>query len=447
MWEATFARSMKGPRLHYHTGNPFGEVKVSIQIPSQIYPDYNYGTVSGRMAPRIEIIGPSHDESEVQSWIDRIWYGIPPGQAAPIGPYNLSNTIYNGHVFWDADVWMMPALALFAPERAKSILLYRHEKQAQAAKNFVEWDEAGRPNAKGQSKPSGIKGGLKFPWESAKTGKEVALATSRYEDHITGSVAWSQNYGAMLGIIPKAKADEIRKGAAAFYLARSEPSPEGRHIRAVMSPDENHIGDDDLYTNLLAQWCTGQKFYLPKDSKSLLTYEGDPVRSYKQAAAVLAIYPLQDPVAVSQAKVMMERFGDKTIPNGPAMSGSIHALIWARLGETERAYETWRDSWQPYKRGIGLMAEKRHKPETNFLTGQAGCLQTVLYGFCGFVVDWKPQPGALWSKQLKSGAWISIKPHLPAKWKSVTLNPVVLDGVRYKVEISPSQVNVTQGDR
>jgi trehalose/maltose hydrolase-like predicted phosphorylase len=376
-----------------------------------------------------------------------MWYGIPPNQAAPIGPYNLSNTIYNGHVFWDADVWMMPALALIAPERAKSILLYRHEKQAQAAKNFAEWDQAGRPNAKGQSKPSGIKGGLKFPWESAKTGKEVAPATSRFEDHITGSVAWSQNYGAMLGIIPKAKADEIKKGAAAFYMARSEPSPEGRHIRAVMSPDENHIGDDDLYTNLLAQWCTGEKFYLPKDSKSLLTYEGDPVRSYKQAAAVLAIYPLQDPVAVSQAKVMMERFGDKTIPNGPAMSGSIHALIWARLGETERAYQIWHDSWQPYKRGIGLMAEKRHKSETNFLTGQAGCLQTVLYGFCGFVVDWKPQPGALWSKQLKSGAWISIKPHLPAKWKSVTLNPVVLDGVGYKVEISPSQVNVTQGDR
>ena len=65
-----------------------------------------------------------------------------------------------------------------------------------------------------------------------------------------------------------------------------------------MSPDENHIGDNDLYTNLLAMWLTnGRKwpatptYKLPKDAKGFLTYDGDPVKGYKQAAAILACYP------------------------------------------------------------------------------------------------------------------------------------------------------------
>ena len=125
-----------------------------------------------------------------------------------------------------------------------------------------------------------------------------------------------------------------------FYTMRGR----GGEIKGTMSPDENHIGDNDLYTNLLAMWLTnGRKwpatptYKLPKDATSFLTYDNDPVKGYKQAAAVLACYPLQYPPAEAQTKVMLERFAPKVNANGPAMTDSIHAsALGARSGSRTR---------------------------------------------------------------------------------------------------------------
>jgi trehalose/maltose hydrolase-like predicted phosphorylase len=186
--------------------------------------------------------------------------------------------------------------------------------------------------------------------------------------------------------------------------------------------------------------------YLPRDEESFLTYEGDPERTYKQAAAVLAIYPLQFPEAERQAKVMMERFAPKVTPNGPAMSDSVHALIWARLGETEKAYRTWRKSWQDFtKHPLLLFSEKRSKEVSYFTTGAGGCLQTVIYGFLGFRLDeWTP-PETQWSRRLRSGLVLSVRPSLPSEWRRVTFKNFRVLGKTYSLEatsagavISPS---------
>ncbi|MFX4424042.1 hypothetical protein ABTA75_19400, partial [Acinetobacter baumannii] len=43
-------------------------------------------------------------------------------------PMGLSGLGYNGHVFWDTELWMYPALLVLHPEMAKSMVEYRFQR-------------------------------------------------------------------------------------------------------------------------------------------------------------------------------------------------------------------------------------------------------------------------------------------------------------------------------
>ena len=391
--------------------------------------------------PRIEVDGPLPDQQAIDAFLTNLvseQQNFAPyhfgSRIARFSPFGLSSNRYNGHVFWDADVWLMPALAFIDPSILQELGDYRLSRV--------------RPV---QFAP--------FPWESSVTGKETAPGDSVKEIHISGSVLWGLEFERALGAkIP----DTIVKRVANYYLSRATKRPDGKlGLLDVMSPDESHTGPNDLYTNLVAQWAINgatwkpvlkptDTMYLPADSTSFLTYDNDRLRGYKQAAAVLSIYPLQYPPAETQAKTMMERFQDKVIPNGPAMSDSIHATIWARLNEPDKAYDLWKKSWGEFVKGPFLLfSEKRSSPTTYFTTGAAGCLQSVIYGFLGFRVGEEPEPGAPWKLQLKNGRWLSIKPHLPSAWKSATFRNFRVLGHAYtltvKREGSKTVTSVKQG--
>lgn len=415
----------------------------------------------------IEIDGPVEDQQAVRSFLFYLRSGIHPEGKMSISPMGLSSDTYNGHVFWDADVWVFPALAFIDPSSAAGIPRYRTLTTHAAYENYGRWGSQGRPTADPSYHPAGVvrpinglSAGLKYPWESSVTGRETARGPSQFEDHITGTVAFAMGMAGALGLADPSSVQAAVNGALTFYLERSEGAPGvAPQINRLMSPDENHIGDNDLYTNLLAQWCMNGgtwtldatrppiQWVLPKDAKSFLTYDNDRVKSYKQAAAVLAIYPLQYPPAEAQAKVMMDRFADKVIKNGPAMTDSVHALIWARLGETDKAYDTWRKGWMEFVRPPFLLfSEKRGQDRTYFTTGAAGELQTVIYGFLGFRIDSKQQAGAAWSLKLKGDRWLSIKPNLPKAWNRVTFRNFHVLGKSYTLTATHQSVQVTQGE-
>jgi hypothetical protein len=442
----------------------------------------------------IEIDGPVEDQQAIRSFMFYLRMAMHPKGTMSVGPYALSNTTYNGHIFWDADVWVFPAMAFIDPERAKIIPNYRLARLDAARQNAKDWfekhpksnswqtvwpsDHRFMPYASIKDPP------LMFAWESSVSGREVAPPDFRYEHHITGSVVWSLDQARVLGLAqPKAVAAAGR-GAAKFWLDRIEVNRKEPptslnnwgefEVRGVLSPDEFHKGNNDLYTNLLANWTLdrfnplnrlklgpsmigrelrskggggGPSLYLPEDKVSLLTYDDDQVRGYKQAAAVLAIYPLQYPPAEKQALTMLDRFADKVTPNGPAMSDSIHAIIRARFGDADAAYNTWHDSWKPFTdHAFMLFSEKRNKASTYFVTGAAGSLQAVIYGFLGFRIDCQKEPGAVWTKQLKGGYWLSIKPNLPPAWKKVTFKNFHVLGKRYTLTATHNSVSVTQGE-
>jgi len=414
----------------------------------------------------IEIDGPIEDQQAVRSFLFYLRSAVHPKGGMSISPMALSDTQYNGHIFWDADIWVAPALAFVDPKETADIAQYRIDKAAAAHENYTRWIAAGRPIANGTVAPKSsavlASNGTMYPWESSVSGRETVPGPSQFEHHITGSVLWSLDRAAQLGLVDSAKVDAIGKQAATFYLNRADPaSGLQASLRGTMSPDENHTGDNDLYTNVLANWTLQRfipasskpqpTFVLPKDDTSFLTYDGDLVRSYKQAAAVLAIYPLEFPPAEAQAAAMMARFADKAIKNGPAMTDSVHATIWARLGDTDKAYETWRASWQPFtSHPLMLFSEKRSRAATYFTTGAAGSLQSVIYGLLGFRIDSKKEPSAVWSTALRQGSWLNIKPNLPKSWKSVKFKNFTVLGRPYTLIVTPEDpgkpATVTQGE-
>ena len=410
----------------------------------------------------IEIDGPVEDQQFLRSALFYLRSSIHPTGQMSVSPMGLSSNIYNGHVFWDADIWVFPALALIDPQRAKVIPEYRLRLARHAMQNHVNWLVAGKPIGNGKLlgkpiHPDDLKKmelpvAAKFPWESSVSGKETVPGPSRFQDHITGSVAWSVDQAASLGLADRYRAEALRALAKRFYDQRSTIGEAGlREIKGTMSPDENHIGDNDLYTNLLAMWCQSDghwppkpSYKLPRDAQSFLTYEKDGLRGYKQAAAVLSIWPLQYPSAEAQAKVMMERFAGKVTKNGPAMSDSVHALIWARLGDKDKAYQAWHASWKPFvKSPFLLFSEKRNSARTYFTTGAAGSLNAVIYGFAGIRVDDKKAPNARWSTPLLNGKVLSIAPNLPKEWKSLRLKGLKILGKPYSIEITGDQVKVS----
>ena len=94
------------------------------------------------------------------------------GTAYSLSPMGLSGLGYNGHVFWDTELWMYPPLLMLQPEIAKSLLEYRFERLDAARRNAFS---------------HGYKGAM-FPWESAANGDEetpVWALTGPFQHHIT----------------------------------------------------------------------------------------------------------------------------------------------------------------------------------------------------------------------------------------------------------------------
>lgn len=100
------------------------------------------------------------------------------GTAYSLSPMGLSGLGYNGHVFWDTELWMYPPLLVLQPDIAKSLLEYRFERLDAAKQNAF---------AHGYD-------GAMFPWESADDGSEDTppwALTGPFQQHISATIGWA----------------------------------------------------------------------------------------------------------------------------------------------------------------------------------------------------------------------------------------------------------------
>ena len=375
-----------------------------------------------------------------------------PGSAWSIPPMGLSSNVYGGHIFWDAEVWMLPALIVQHPDYAKSIVDYRFKLLAQAERNAQE---------------HGFQG-AEYPWESADTGKEEAPAGFVRERHITADVAFAAwQYYLWTG--DKAYLQHegwpLLQATAQYWVSRVTKGQDGLwHINGVLSPDETAgVVDDDAYTNaavrdnlraatraavLVGQpsdprWTViANALVIPFDKARAIPAENSkPLTdrfAAKQADTLLLLYPLHGAYDAATQRRMLDYYGAHTMKAGPAMTSSIEAVVAARLGLGAASQGYFRDSYRPFERGPwDAFSEKRTTNNIYFLTGMAGCLQSVLYGFGGLRVSEAGEKTA--GRKLAGDRVASLyaDPHLPPGWGGLTIKGVRFRGKSLDVRILP----------
>jgi len=376
------------------------------------------------------------------------------GEAA-VGARGLTGESYAGHVFWDADVFVMPALAAIRPAAARAMLEYRIRRL---------------PVARAAARARGLRG-ARFPWESAADGSDVTpsqikgrhgelirVTTGLYEEHIVADVAWAADrYAAWTGdaaFLAGAGRDLV-VDTARYWANRIRSDAEGLgHLYGVIGPDEYHdMVDDNAYTNVMARWNLRRGAELlasadpgstePADWRELadaLVDGWNPGRNlYEQFAGYFELESLlisqvaTPPVAadsllgaerlagsqvLKQADVLMLHhlvpeevidgslgpclaFYEPRTAHGSSLSPAIHASLFARAGEPERALELFRVAAHLDLDDVtGSTAGGLH------LATMGGVWQALAYGFLGL----RAEQGAL-----------AISPCLPAAWRALGL--------------------------
>ena len=380
-----------------------------------------------------------------------------PGSRHSIPPMGLSSTVYGGHIFWDADVWMLPALIVQHPEYARPIIDYRFDRLAQAKRNAKQHRFAG----------------AEFPWESADTGKEEAPTEFAQERHITADVAWAAwQYYLWTGDrhFLQTEGWPLLQAGADYWAGRVSKRGSVYHLRHILGPDETAgTVDDDAYTigvvrESLDAACRAARVLgqtpnpqwqrvhdglsvpmdkergIPQTSAAPLTerYAG------KQADALLLLHPLRGAYSAAAQGRMLDFYSAHTIKNGPAMTDSIHAIVAARLGRPQQSLDFFHESYRPFMRGPwDAFSEKRSTSNVYFLTGMAGCVQAVLYGFAGLNVAEAGQAGRGTKLTGDSECALYAAPHLPPGWTNLTVQGIKFRGRTLTLTIGAgSQVTV-----
>jgi len=192
-----------------------------------------------------------------------------------VGARTLSGEGYRGHIFWDAEIFLLPFYAYVLPDIAKNMLMYRYQRMGEA---------------KAIAKEKGYQG-VMFPWESAGTGEEetpswaknldgeiIAIKTNDLEHHITADIAFAIVQYYQISDDSHFMRDygyEMIFEIARFWASRVKKNKKGKYeIRDVIGPDEFHEHvNNNAFTNVMAKWCllTAHKYYydLKKSNQTL----------------------------------------------------------------------------------------------------------------------------------------------------------------------------------
>ena len=374
----------------------------------------------------IQIEGDPQSQQDIHSMIYHLYSFTREGTALSPSPMGLSGLGYNGHVFWDTDLWMYPAILLLHPEIAKSMVEYRFQRLEAAKRNAFS---------------KGYKGAM-YPWESAETGVEetpVWALSGPFEHHITACVAiaaWNYYCVTQDKNWLREKGWPILSATADFWASRVERNGTGKYdIKNVVAADEwAENVDNNAFTNAAAkanlQFATEAAKLLNMTAdpdwmnvannipilkmedgvtREHATYKGEGI---KQADVNLLAYPLKQITDPAQVKKDLEYYESRVPDEGtPAMTQAIFTLLYARLGNKEKAFHWFKDAYLPnLNPPFRVIAETKGGTNPYFATGAGGILQSVIMGFGGL--------------EITSKGVVQVRSALPAEWKSLTIKGV-----------------------
>ncbi len=357
------------------------------------------------------------------------------GTAYSLSPMGLSGLGYNGHVFWDTELWMYPPLLALHPEIAKSLLEYRYQRLSAAKQNAFS---------------HGYQGAM-FPWESSDEGSEdtpVWALTGPFQHHITGCVGWAfwKYYQVTKDKIwLRDRGYPVLKEVADFWISRVERKGPGHYdINNVIGANEwlENI-DNNAFTNGMAITSLHYATQAAKElglapnpdwdhvaqnipilkfpdgtTKENATYDGVMI---KQADVNLLAFPLDIVTDKAQIEKDLNYYEPRMSPEGPAMGNSVLALLYSRVGNMEKANEWFAKAYKPNEvPPFGVLAETAGGTNPYFATGAGGFLQAVIFGFGGL--------------QINDAGLTQIKTRLPANWKSLEIKGAGVKKVNFSVK-------------
>ncbi|XP_023031458.1 protein-glucosylgalactosylhydroxylysine glucosidase [Drosophila willistoni] len=313
---------------------------------------------------------------------------------------------YQGHSFWDTEIWMLPVVTQFGYDYAKEVLEYRSRKLEAAKYNAY---------AKGYK-------GARYPWESAYTGTEVTNPccpeVAQQEIHISADISFAlQKFFAQSADFDWTcdKAWPIAAEVAEFLVSRAacEELKQVCHFLNVMGPDEDHANvDDNVYTNAMAKialefavWAGGmcgnastelfEKWQQVSNRLLILRdvdldyhpqHEGYKLNTeVKQADTILLGYPLRFDKSSTHLNDL-KYYANATRESGPAMTWSMFAANYLRTSEDWRADEYFERGYKSYVRPefkVWSETPIGYEGSANFLTGIGGFLQALIFGYGG----------------------------------------------------------------
>jgi len=422
----------------------------------------------------IEIDGDPDAELALRYALFQLWCNIGGTTEAAVGARGLSGVGYAGHVFWDADVFALPAVASMSPELARAMVDYRLHRLPAAQAAAAELGHAG----------------ARFPWESASLGVDVtpasgdlggetvAITTGQWEEHITADVAWSAwHYAQWTGdtAFLRGPGRQLLTATARYWASRCRLAGDGTaHIDTVTGPDEYHEGvSDNAFTNIMARWNlrTAADVVQQASGSSPETRRWRRIAAalvdgyqpgtgrYEQFAGYFALEPLRidavatPPVAadvllgrarvmrsqlIKQPDVMMAHhlLPDELAPgsllsnvdfyrprtaHGSSLSPAIEASLLARAGRPDDALTQLRIALRLDLDDLtGMTASGLH------LGAMGGCWQAVLFGFAGIRV---------------ADGVLRIDPALPGAWSRLGLRFSCL-GTHVRLDIDHDKVTI-----
>jgi trehalose/maltose hydrolase-like predicted phosphorylase len=353
-----------------------------------------------------------------------------------IAPMGLSlQTPYNGHIFWDTELWMFPPLLMLNQDIARSLVNYRSNRLEPAKNRALNY---------------GYQGAM-FPWESDDTGEEATppfALTGPFEHHITADIAiafW--NYYRVTQDITwlNEKGYPLMKEVADFWVSRVSDNNDGSYsINNVVGANEFAPNvNDNAFTNGAA--ITALKFatkaaneigvkpnpqwYIISENINILKLEDGTTKEHenyngeiiKQADVNLLSFPLN--IINDKETIIkdLKYYEPKLSKEGPAMGKSIFSILYARLGDVDNAYRLFKESYVPNQQApFGALSEVATSNFSYFATGAGGMLQSVLFGFGGL--------------EFTDNGIIQKNPILPKAWKSLTIKGVGIDNKTYRID-------------
>lgn len=380
-----------------------------------------------------------------------------PGTGWATGPCGLT-LCYAGHVFWDSDTWMFPALLLLHPRRAESIVAFR-ERTLGAARE--------------RARQLGYEGAM-YPWESdPQNGSDQtpysAHLLSESEIHVNSEVAiaqWQYYLATLDRNWLRTRSWPVIRDVASFWTSRATYDPHRKrydilHVTSVA--ESNADIPDDTFTNLGAmkaldiataaasvlgrqadpRWSRiARGLYVPMapDGRYHLAFAPSVTargKDFGGGPVALLFLPALDfemPFALRKSDY------DHLIRlDGARSAGRVSMGILPRvsaadevdLGRQAAAWATLFETGGTLKPPFDACTETAGNEAGPFLTGSGSFLQSLIYGLTGLRVR-------------ESGLVDAYPPALPPGWRSLTLRNVIFRGRRLTIQVARDRTGVAR---